>query len=270
MSGRPIETHVALVSRPVSVPSLVLGLVGREVGCPGGVHAGVDASAAKIGLVRDLGSGPQRYDRDYHPANPLYTRIMNEQPKPPRFRVILELSFRDTNPWSPTEYDTLLERMTQVLRDSPECGCTDVFLRESMTIPADQDACEADYEDWRNQRGEYDMSPHGNLGVMCLRLVPGGGPISAVDWRELRRLWNLDPGTLTEAAVSLYKRVGRDPEAFAVFVRVYLLKILQDKGLVAKQQHQDEMDRLFQKAAAVPIERWPHVDFAVLGQQMER
>jgi hypothetical protein len=79
-----------------------------------------------------------------------------ETARPVRFRAVVEMSFPDADPWDPTDYDKLIDQWKAALEKNPLFNCKDVSIREIRTIGEGDD-----YEDWRNQRGAYDVSGWG-------------------------------------------------------------------------------------------------------------
>lgn len=75
----------------------------------------------------------------------------SQQAPIPRFRIVLELTFPDADPWSPSGYMDLIDRWKQAMESNQAAPCKDVFIRESMTIGDG-----SEYDDWRNRSGPYD------------------------------------------------------------------------------------------------------------------
>ncbi len=76
-----------------------------------------------------------------------------EEPGPVHFRVVIEMSFPDADPWDPTDYDQLFVQWKDAMEHNLTFNCKDVSIREITTIGKRDD-----YEDWRHGRGEYDLS----------------------------------------------------------------------------------------------------------------
>jgi hypothetical protein len=81
--------------------------------------------------------------------------LMNkdDKPRPPRFRIVLEISFEAADPCDPSGYSDLLSQWAESLHNEQIFKCRDVKLIECLTI-GDAD----DYSDWRYHRGAYDLS----------------------------------------------------------------------------------------------------------------
>ena len=60
-----------------------------------------------------------------------------DNPRPVRFRVVLELTFPDADPWNPSDYDKPLEQMKTALESAPNVNCKEVMIREATTIGDD-------------------------------------------------------------------------------------------------------------------------------------
>jgi len=56
-----------------------------------------------------------------------------------RFRVVIEISFPDANPWDPSDYDILIEKWRKSLEDSTLVNCKNVFIREVEAIGTEAD-----------------------------------------------------------------------------------------------------------------------------------
>src|SRR5262245_42477287 len=88
----------------------------------------------------------------------------DETSRTPRFRIVLEISFDDVDPWDPSGYPDLLARWAEFLGKNEAFPSRDVKLREILTIGAVDD-----YDDWRNNRGPYDVSSWPTEGTGYVR-----------------------------------------------------------------------------------------------------
>ena len=91
---------------------------------------------------------------------------MSEQPRTPRFRIVLEGPFPDADPWDPSDYQNLIDRWKQSLENNQVVPCKDVRIKEILTIGNGDD-----FDDWRYHRGAYDVStwPRKGLGMISGR-----------------------------------------------------------------------------------------------------
>jgi hypothetical protein len=67
--------------------------------------------------------------------------------------MVLEVSFPDAHPFDPSGYMEMIARWKESLQNNQAMRCQEVRIREILTI-GDID----DYDDWRNNRGEWDVS----------------------------------------------------------------------------------------------------------------
>jgi hypothetical protein len=86
-------------------------------------------------------------------TEPVYWEHMTGKQRIPRFRMVLEVSFPDADPNDPSGYQEMISRWKESLQNNQALRCQQVWIREVLTI-GDVD----DYDDWRNNRGEYDVS----------------------------------------------------------------------------------------------------------------
>jgi hypothetical protein len=100
-----------------------------------------------------LGSADYRAARDRYTGRSIVLMNEDDKPTPPRFRIVLEISFEAADPWDPSGYSDLLSQWAESLHKEQIFRCRDVQLRECTTI-GDAD----DYSDWRYHRGAYDLS----------------------------------------------------------------------------------------------------------------
>lgn len=99
---------------------------------------------------------------------------MGEQGTPPRFRIVLELTFPEADPWDPSDYLKFPAQLQETLNSSTRPVVADVTLREFLTIPRNVD----DYTDWKRGTGQYDLSraKPGTVGKIARRPEPLVGP----------------------------------------------------------------------------------------------
>src|SRR5262252_10555398 len=120
---------------------------------------------------------------------------MAQFPLAPRFRLVIDVTIEDADPWNPSEGRQVIARLKQGIENMSACTCRNVDIREYQTI-GDQD----DYSDWRYHRGSWDASQH----TPSITFEPTIGPIPSVDAGDLKALW----AVMTEA--------NSDPEAKAL------------------------------------------------------
>jgi hypothetical protein len=180
-----------------------------------------------------------------------------DRPQPVRFRVVLELTFPEADPWDPTHYDKFLEKMTNALSHAPDVKCTDVVIREAESVgPAD------DYEKWRGQvRHDFAaFSPHTGY------VFGASYPVAVVDPADLANVWAVlckaESGELQNVnlAVAIGQALPPGSDVPATIARAYFLKSLQTRKIVAAGASRE----LFEKAATMPIEAPPE-DESVLN-----
>ena len=106
-----------------------------------------------------------------------------DNPRPVRFRVVLELIFPDADPWDPSDYDKPLAQMKTALESAPNVNCKEVMIREATTIGDDDN-----YEVWRGG-WKYDFSSLSpNTGYL---FGAGAYPVPAVNPADLGRVWEV-------------------------------------------------------------------------------
>ena len=191
---------------------------------------------------------------------------MNPQLPPPRFRVVLELTFPEADPSSAAQYHRWLERLKEALEQNSSCRCADVAIREALTIPQDG----SDYEDWRRQRGEYARRQEDQAEET------GGdsGSVAPVMGTELKRVWNLtqnnDSPEVNNSIAEIIQQSETDPQAHALLARTLVLNLLQQRGVLAKWREQGRTDdSVFEKIAALPIEEWSREHLESIVRQLE-
>lgn len=171
-----------------------------------------------------------------------------QTPLPVRFRVVLELTLPDADPWDPSDYGTFLDQVKQTLETAPAVNCKNVEMREALTIgPNDR------YEDWRNEP-KYNFSsfsPHTSY------FFGANYPVPPVDPPEFAKVWDLmsrtESGELKDINICLAVGQALRPEsdAQATIARVFVLRTLQAKKMVDGGASQ----AIFEKAADFPFER---------------
>lgn len=170
-------------------------------------------------------------------------------PPPVRFRIVLEVTFPEADPWDPSEYGDYLDQLQRALESAGNVSCADVRIRDSSTI-----GTEADYDDWRGGF-RYDFS----------NLTPGMGevfgqsyPAPTVEPGDIGRVWHVlsraERGELKEnVAVAVGRAIKTDSDSNAVLARTYVLRVLQAKKLVPNGTE----EHLLRRAASVPLRSAP-------------
>lgn len=79
--------------------------------------------------------------------------MSDETPDRVRLRIVMDATFVEADPSHPSGYGDLLLRWAESLETNPVVPCTDVTLREILTIGTSDD-----YTDWRNPGGAYDVA----------------------------------------------------------------------------------------------------------------
>src|SRR5437764_1420807 len=110
---------------------------------------------------------------------------MTQLPSAPRFRLVIDLTFDEADPWSPSEYDRMVDRFKHGVETMSACACSQVVVREYLTIGSGED-----YSHWRYHRGSYGLSE----GEPAITITPMVGPIPAVAPEDLRALWSVIVG----------------------------------------------------------------------------
>lgn len=174
-----------------------------------------------------------------------------DNPRPVRFRVVLELTFPDADPWDPSDYDKPLEQMKTALESAPNVNCKEVMIREATTIGDDDN-----YEDWRGG-WKYDFSSLSpNTGYL---FGARAYPVPAVDPADLGRVWEVlskaEAGELKDVnvAIAVGQALGIESNAQATMARVYILRALQGRNAIPATAS----PALFEKAASFPIDHQP-------------
>jgi hypothetical protein len=171
-----------------------------------------------------------------------------DSPPPVRFRVVVELTLPDADPWDPSDYDQFLEQVKEALESAPTVNCKHVLIREAVTIgPQDN------YDDWRGG-WKCDFS---SLGPDLGHIFGVTYPVAAVDPTDLARVWEVmsraEAGELKHAnvAVAIGQVLRPESDAHATIARVSMLRALQTKNAVPAGASR----AIFGKAASFPFER---------------
>lgn len=169
----------------------------------------------------------------------------NSRRPPVRFRIVLDVTFPEADPWDSSEYGDHLDQLKRALETAPNVKCTDIVMRNSATI-----GTEDDYDNWRDGI-KYDFSSFAPgigevLGVSC--------PVPAVDPGDLGRVWRiLSKAEIEEPKEHVAIAVGRamktDSDASAVLTRTYILRVLQPESLVSEGSQEE----VFRRAASIPL-----------------
>jgi len=175
---------------------------------------------------------------------------------PVRFRVVLELTLPDADPWDPSNYDLLLDQVKEAIINAPNVKCKDVLIRESANIgPTD------DYEEWRGGR-KYDFSSFSpDIGFV----FGTSYPVPPVDPMDLARVWDVlskaEAGALrnTNIAVAIGQVLRPESDAQATIARVYILRALQARKVITSEPSMTT----FERAATLPIETLPDTESAL-------
>jgi hypothetical protein len=199
---------------------------------------------------------------------------MTSKPLPPRFRIVLDVTFSEASPWDPSDYSSFLKQMQELLEASTRPKMVDVLLREACTISHDAD----DYDDWRNRTGACEIPSLPSEGIGRL----GGAPCPFVRPEELKRVWDVSSRAIASrapikrssvlAAQGLFpkesptlvrgltfediQKINEHEEASrALLIRFILLIVLEERNLLNKWQQGDSLKMtLFTRAATCPIE----------------
>jgi hypothetical protein len=174
-----------------------------------------------------------------------------DNPRPVRFRVVLELVFPDADPWDPADYDKPLEQLKTALESAPNVNCKEVMIREATTIGDDDN-----YEDWRGG-WKYDFSSFRPNTIYLFGV--GAHPVPVVDPADLGRVWEVlskaEAGQLGDVnvAIAVGQALGIESNAQATLARVYILRALQRRNAIPGTAS----PALFEKAASFPIDHQP-------------
>jgi hypothetical protein len=175
---------------------------------------------------------------------------------PVRFRVVLELTLPDADPWDPPDLDALLEQLKEAIINAPKVNCRDVMIREAENIgPTD------DYEQWRGG-WKYDFS---SFSPNVSYLFGTSYPVAPVDPMELARVWDVlskaEAGELgnTNIAIAIGQVLRPESDARATIARMYILRSLRARKAVTSRPSMTT----FEKAATMPLETLPDTESAL-------
>lgn len=172
-----------------------------------------------------------------------------DNPPPVRFRIVLEVTFPDADPWNPSDYGDYLDRVQEAVERAGNVRCTEVRIRDSDTIGA-----EDDYQDWRGGL-RYDFS---NLTPAMGEIFSQQYPVAVADPGDVGRVWQVlskaEAGELKEnVAIAVGRAIETDSDSNAVLARTYVLRILQARRLVPGGTGED----LLTRAASIPLQNAP-------------
>ncbi len=172
-----------------------------------------------------------------------------DKPPPVRFRIVLEVTFPEADPWNASEHGDYLDQLQYALETAGNVKCTDIRIRDSANLGVDDD-----YEEWR-----------GGLTFDFSSLTPSMGevfgqqyPVPSVDPGDIGRVWQvLSKAERRELKENVSIAVGRaittDSDTNAVLARTYILRVLQAKKLVQDGVGED----LLIRAASIPLRSAP-------------
>jgi hypothetical protein len=172
-----------------------------------------------------------------------------DNPPPVRFRIVLEVTFPEADPWDGSEHLDYVDQLKRALEIAENVKCTDVRIRDSGSIGS-----EDDYEDWRGGL-KYDFS---NLTPEMGEIFGQQYPVAAVDSGDVGRVWEVlskaEAGELKEnVAIAVGRAIKTDSNSNAVLARTYVLRVLQAKKLVPHGLGED----LLIRAASIPLRSAP-------------
>jgi len=172
-----------------------------------------------------------------------------DNPPPVRFRIVLEVTFPDADPWDPSKYRDYLDRFQRALESAEIVRCTDIEIRDAGSL-----GLEDDYDDWRGGV-KYDFS---NLTPAMGEVFGQQFPVVTVDPGDIGRVWQVlskaERGELHEnVAIAVGRAIKNDSDTNAVVARTYVLRVLQAKDLVPSGARDD----VLQRAASIPLASAP-------------
>jgi hypothetical protein len=179
-----------------------------------------------------------------------------DSPQPVRFRIVLELTFPDADPWDPSHYEVFLEQVKEALIHAPNVKCADVCIRDAENLGP-----EDNFEEWRGGK-KVDFS---SFSPNIYYLFGISYPVPAVDPKDLARVWEVlskaEAGGLKDVnvAIAIGQVLRPESDAQATIARVYFLRALQARNVVPAEPSQ----RIFERAATLPVERAPDNESAL-------
>ena len=151
-----------------------------------------------------------------------------------RFRVVIELSFPDADPWNPADFDQLIPQIKAALEGSSSLHCSDVRIRHIGNPDVEEE-----YAAWKA----------GRAGIGSI--TGPKYPVPAVESEDLARVWDLSnkarAGESPGISVAQACRPGADVRA--VMARTLLLRLIRDR------KGSELADRVIPQAAVCPMER---------------
>jgi hypothetical protein len=172
-----------------------------------------------------------------------------DNPPPVRFRIVLEVTFPEADPWDASQHMDYVDQLQFALETANNLKCTDVRIRDSGSI-----GTEDDYERWRGGL-KYDFS---NLTPAMGEIFGQQYPVATVDSGDVGRVWQVlskaEAGELKEnVAIAVGRAIKTDSDSNAVLARTYVLRVLQAKKLVRDGFGED----LLVRAASIPLRSAP-------------
>ncbi|MFL6449524.1 MAG: hypothetical protein ACJ746_17870 [Bryobacteraceae bacterium] len=73
-----------------------------------------------------------------------------DKPPPVRFRIVLEVTFPDADPWDASEHCDYLDQLQHALEIADNVKCTDVKIREATSL-----GVQDDYDEWLRGGFQY-------------------------------------------------------------------------------------------------------------------
>jgi hypothetical protein len=174
-----------------------------------------------------------------------------DNPPPVRFRIVLEVTFPEADPWDGSEHMEYLDQLQFALETANNVKCTDVKLREAGTVGVEDD----DYGEWLRgsfQFAFFNVGPGTVSSFGRHELVPSVDPGDL--GRVLQILFEAKNGELKEnVAIAVGRAIKTDSNSNAVLARTYVLRVLQAKKLVPHGLGEDVLIR----AASIPLRSAP-------------
>ena len=184
---------------------------------------------------------------------------MVQLPRPPRFRIVIDVTLEHADPWDASEYHQVLAHFKRGIETMSACACRDVVVRESRTIGDAED-----YSDWRYHRGAYAPSQD----TPSISFQPHTVAVPAVDAADLKALWALMRPTRCDRAAQalgaqrritmteIREACGAGADITAVSARMLTLQEALGAGLLADWCRGDDPDEcVFRTAAKFPLKR---------------